>query len=155
MSLKVKLLLILGIAVGLTLVTIHIFFPQQFVKWAAAIVVVGIILLIVFMRRKKKRRELRQWYYEHKGRFYRYSIEQLNEEISRIRLQKSDLERRLNILAKANPKVVLFGEDRFNTIESQMRSISWDLEKLDKQEEAIEEVIANKRAGKNYTNLFR
>jgi hypothetical protein len=114
---------------------------------------------IVYLRQRKRKRELRQWYWENKGRFYRYSIEQLEEEISVIGRKKRELEHRLEILSKANPKirVTISDEDNFDfdSIESQMRSIMWDLEKLDKQEERMREVVTDKKAGKDYKNLFQ
>ena len=123
-----------------------------------AILAVG-LGLIIYLRQKKRKRELRQWYWEKKGRFYRYSIQQLEEEIAAIGRKKRELEHRLEILSNANPKVrvTLSDEDHFDfdSIQSQMRSIMRDLEELDEQEEKLKEVVADKKAGKDYGDLFR
>lgn len=133
---------------------------KSIMLWVTIGTILAVALgLIIYLRQKRRKRELRQRYWEKKGRFYCYSVQQLEEEISATRRKKSELEHRLEILSKANPKVrvTLSDEDHFDfdSIESQMRRIMWDLEELDRQEERLKEVLANKKAGKDYQDLFR
>lgn len=125
-------------------------------------IIAGVVLaaaLGIYLWRRTRRRRLRQLYWEHKGRFYHYSLQQLENGISEVGRRKRELEHRLEIFAKANPKVHITLSDELDfdvdSIEAQMRSITWDLEELDRQEEILKEVIADKRAGRDYSNLFQ
>ena len=107
-------------------------------------IVTGVIIsLVIFIRRRKEKRAVDSYMYSHYGRWQKYSIEQLEDEISRIVRKKRELEHRLDIFSKAAPKVVL---DDYSSIESQMQDIKWELEELDSQEDDIRRVLRDKKA---------
>jgi len=116
----------------------------------AGISIVVLVSLVILIRRKKEKREHSYYMYEHHSYWERYSIKQLEEEVSRIGRKKKELERRLEIFSKAAPKVILGDEDysHYDDIESQMQDIRWQLEKLDREEDDKRKVLIDKKADK-------
>ena len=110
--------------------------------------IVVLVFLIIFIRRKREKGKLEYYRYKHYGRWQKYSIEQLEEEISRIMSKKIELQRRLEAFGIAAPKVVIGRHEfsRLDDIESQMRDIRWQLEELDSEEEDIRRVLRDKKA---------
>ncbi len=114
----------------------------------AGILIVGLVFLIVFIRRKRAKEEHEYYIYEHYGRWQGYSIEQLEDEISRVMSKKEELLRRLEAFGSAAPKLVIGRRESsvLNDIDSQMRDIRWQLEKLDREEEDIRGALRSKKA---------
>lgn len=114
----------------------------------AGILIVGLVFLIVFIRHKKAKKNLESYLYEHYVSWQKYSIEQLEDEISQVISKKKGLQRRLEAFGSAAPKVVIGRSDfsGLDDIESQMRDIRWQLEELDDEEEDIRRVLRDKKA---------
>ncbi|MGD1120318.1 MAG: hypothetical protein ABR886_12705 [Dehalococcoidales bacterium] len=114
----------------------------------SGIVIIGIIILIVIIRHRKQQQELENLNYEHYGRWQKYSIEQLKEEISQVIRKKNELQRRLEAFGKASPKIVIGKRDFSgqNNIESQMWDIRTQLEELDVEQEDLRQVLNYKIA---------
>ncbi len=110
----------------------------------ACIFVVGIVVLIVFIRHKRRKEELDYYMYEHYGRWEKCSIEQLEDEISRIIRKKKELQNRLDAFSRATSKVIIGDEDS-DSARSQMLDIKWQLEKIDREEEDIRKILRDKK----------
>lgn len=122
---------------------------KSVLPWVVAgISIIGLILLLVFIRRRKQQQKL--VYFHYKPYYERYSVEQLEDEISRVMSKKNELQRRLEAFGSAAPKVVI-GRREFRglddiDIESQMWDIKRQLEKLDGKEEDLRRVLRDKKA---------
>lgn len=113
----------------------------------AGVVIVGVVLLVVFIRRKKAREELKQYLYEHYGRWKGHSIGQLEEEISRIKSRKTELQHRLEAFGRAGPRIVLGSREPspLGDSEYEMWHIRRQLEQLDVEEDDVMRVLRDKR----------
>ena len=113
----------------------------------AGISIVVLVSLVIFIRRRKERRELEYYHYKLYGRWERYSIEQLEEELLRIGRKKKELERRLDIFSKAAAKIIMGDEDQFlDQSRDEMYMINLELKQLDMEEDGISQVLRNKKA---------
>ncbi|MDP2730222.1 MAG: hypothetical protein Q8O55_07055 [Dehalococcoidales bacterium] len=119
---------------------------KSIIPWIiAGVVILVVIFLIVFIRRRKQQRELEDYRYEHYGRWQRYSVEQLAEEILHIKSKRNQLQRTLDAESRAASKVII-GDIDSDIARSQMQDIIWKLEELGREEEDIRQVIRERKA---------
>jgi len=111
-------------------------------SWIIAVLIIaGITVLIMVIRRRKTHKKHELYVNEHYGRWNRLSAGQLQLELHRVKNRKEELQHRLNAFGRAGSSS---GNDSYDSIESQMSSIRWKLEKLDIEEDDIRRAIGRK-----------